>query len=121
MAQLLVIDDDQMLRDTLKNILSSAGHAVTVADDGRSGTRAATAAIYDVILVDILMPVKEGIETIIELRRQQPAVKLIAISGGGRVDSVDFLELAKQLGADAALRKPIRMKLLIETINRLLR
>jgi DNA-binding NarL/FixJ family response regulator len=63
------------------------------------------------------MPEKEGIETIIELRRRQPLVKLIAISGGGRTNSVDFLDLARQLGADAALRKPIAMKRLVETIN----
>lgn len=121
MAQILVIDDDELVRNTLANMLSSAGHAVAIAEDGRSGTRAAAAAAYDLILVDILMPEKEGIETIIELRRQLPAVKLIAISGGGRADQVDFLEVAKQLGADAALRKPIPMKRLIETVDSLLR
>ena len=113
MAQLLVIDDDEQVRKTLASMLSSAGHTVATADDGRSGMRAAAAAAYDVILVDILMPEKEGIETIIELRRQQPAVKLIAISGGGRTDTVDFLDLAKQLGADAALRKPIALRRLV--------
>lgn len=120
MAQLLVIDDDEQVRKTLANMLSSAGHTVATADDGRSGARAAAIAAYDVILVDILMPEKEGIETIIELRRQQPSVKLIAISGGGRTESVDFLDLAKQLGADAALRKPIALRRLVETVNALL-
>ena len=120
MAQLLVIDDDELVRNTLASMLSSAGHTVATAVDGRAGTRAAATAAYDVILVDILMPEKEGIETIIELRRRQPAIKLVAISGGGRTDSVDFLDLAKQLGADAALRKPIAKKRLVETVDGLL-
>jgi len=69
---------------------------------------------------DILMPEKEGIETIRDLKRDHPALKIIAISGGGQSGSMDFLDMARALGADEALQKPFRRAQLVDIINRLL-
>jgi DNA-binding response OmpR family regulator len=120
MATILVIDDEAMVRATMANMLGSAGHAVVQAENGRAGLAAASRTGFDLALVDILMPEKEGIETIMELRRDHPGVKILAMSGGGRVNSVDFLELAKKLGADATLKKPVPMKTLLATVAQLL-
>jgi len=120
MATILVIDDEAMVRTTMTKILGSAGHTVVEAENGRAGLAAASRTGFDLALVDILMPEKEGIETIMELRRDHPGVKILAMSGGGRVKSVDFLQLAKKLGADATLKKPVPMKALLAAVAQLL-
>lgn len=118
MARILIVDDDEMVRGTIANMLLSAGHAVTESGDGNAGLAAAAGTAFDLALVDILMPEKEGIETIIELRRKHPALRIIGISG--RTDLVDFLRLAKELGADATLKKPIHLQELLSTVSTLL-
>ncbi len=120
MARLLVIDDNELVRTTIARMLKSAGHTVAMADNGRSGLAAARDGDFDLAVVDILMPEKEGIETIMELRRDHPAIKLVGISGGGQAGALDFLEAAKQLGADATLKKPIRLDHLLNTVRDLL-
>lgn len=72
------------------------------------------------VVTDILMPQKEGIETIMELRRRDPAPKIIAISGGDRTGIADYLSMAKRLGADCVLRKPFRIGELTKAINALM-
>lgn len=120
MAKILIVDDDEAVRGTIANMLVTAGHLVAESEDGNAGLASAARSAFDLALVDILMPDKEGIETIIELRHQYPALRIVGISGGGRVDFVDFLRLAKELGADATLRKPIHMKELLSTVSALL-
>lgn len=73
-----------------------------------------------VVITDIIMPRKEGLEVIMELRRRHPAIRLIAISGGGRTKSADFLQLAKKLGADAVLPKPLDIDQLEKTVRSVL-
>lgn len=113
----LVIDDEDLVRDTLRRALESAGIEVTVAADGREGLETYLVNPTDVVVTDILMPEKEGIETIIELKRENPEVKIVAISGGDRAGNTDFLEMAVLLGADRVLRKPFRPRELLAAID----
>ena len=117
-ATILVIDDEAEVRQTLVRML--VGHAVHEAADGGAGLALAAELTPDLVVTDILMPEKEGIETIRELRRAHPSVRILAISGGGQSGTLDFLDMARALGADAALAKPFRRGELIETIDRLL-
>lgn len=117
MTKVLVIDDEDMVRLTLCQMLEVAGYVVTEASDGRKGVAMQAADPADIVLTDILMPGQEGIETIIQLRQLTPGVKVIAISGGARVNNVDLLEVARTMGADAVLAKPFTMRELIGALN----
>lgn len=109
MAQILIIDDDASVRLTLRSALESVGHVVTEAADGNDGIERFIAEPSDMVITDILMPNKEGLETIMNLRKINRNLRIIAISGGGRIKAVDFLEAASDLGADAVLKKPFHM------------
>ena len=113
----MVIDDEVLVRDTLRRALEGAGIEVVEAADGNEGLKAYLAKPTDVVVTDILMPEKEGIETIIELKREHPNVKIVAISGGDRTGNTDFLEMAGLLGADRIMQKPFRPKELLATIE----
>ena len=104
--KILVIDDDHLVRYALSKILLDAGYAVVTASDGRRGMAVLRAEHPDVVITDIIMPEQEGIDTIIQIRRERPAIKIIAISGGGRIRNVDFLEMAHSLGASEVIAKP---------------
>ena len=104
--KILVIDDDHLVRYALSKILLGAGYAVVTASDGRRGMAVLRAEHPDVVITDIIMPEQEGIDTIIQIRRERPAIKIIAISGGGRIRNVDFLEMAHSLGASEVIAKP---------------
>ena len=116
----LVIDDDLLYRQTLQDILSDGGYRVFGVENGNDGLKFAAANAVDLIVCDLLMPEKEGIETIIELRRSRPDTKIIAVSGGGMFQPDRQLHAARQLGADAALAKPIRSAELLELAASLL-
>jgi DNA-binding response OmpR family regulator len=115
-VRILVIDDDDLVRKTIKLGLEAAHYQVEEATDGAIGLEIASQGAFDLVITDILMPNKEGIETIQELRREKPAVKIIAISGGDRRGG-SFLEVAAKLGADKALRKPFRPQELLDCIQ----
>mgnify|MGYP003392532092 CR=1 FL=1 len=117
MARILIIDDNADVRLLLRTALEDVGHAVTEADDGEEGVRMFRAEPSDLVITDILMPNKEGLETIKDLRIITKELMIVAISGGGRVNSVDFLEYATKLGANATLRKPFRIADLHGAIN----
>jgi DNA-binding NtrC family response regulator len=106
MARILIIDDEDYVRMTLSQALEDEGHTVLVATNGNEGLARHSETKPDLVITDLLMPDKEGLETIVELRKADPAVKIIVISGGGRINNVDFLEVAKKFGATAALKKP---------------
>lgn len=106
MAHILVIDDDILVRKAIRAVLECAGHEVVLAPDGRDGMREYGKNAIDLIITDILMPEQDGVETILTLRKTNPAVKILATSGGARIGNQDFLLLAKRLGATAILRKP---------------
>ncbi len=103
----LVVDDQADVRDLLCEILGGE-FDVVAARDGRAAieTMIHGGLAPKVAVVDILMPEKDGIETLLEMKRINPDIKVIAISGGGRTVRLDFLVIAKELGADTILRKP---------------
>ncbi len=106
MSRILLIDDDEPFRNVLKVSLQQMGHDVIEAKDGCEGVALYAGGEFDVVVTDLIMPDKEGIETIMDLRKLNPAVKIIAMSGGGRVTSVDYLQIARQVGAKRILAKP---------------
>ncbi|MDY6857136.1 MAG: response regulator [Thermodesulfobacteriota bacterium] len=118
MASILIIDDDIQFRGMLREMLKLTGYDVEEASNGKEGMRLYKENPFDLIITDIIMPEQEGIETIIELRRSFPDVKIIAISGGGRINAEDHLQMAKALGAIQTLTKPFGREKLVEAINK---
>ena len=116
-TSILVIDDDELIRDTLRDVLEEAGYRVVEARDGADGVRKYKANPCDLVITDMIMPEKEGVETIMELKRDYPRLAIIAVSGGGRAQRFDFLSLAKEFGADHILRKPFENKELLEAVQ----
>lgn len=119
MAKILVIDDDAQVREMMSLILTRGGHTVTEAVDGEDGLRSARSRPFELVVTDIVMPNKEGLETIVELRRNMPGVKIIAISGGGRIAPTDYLSIAKRLGADRVFAKPVERRALLDAVSEL--
>ena len=117
MATVLIIDDESMVRLMLRDCLESQGHRVLEASDGVEGLQAFADEPVDVVVTDIVMPEKEGIETILELKRRSADIGIIAISGGGRIDATDFLRIAQRLGADHTLKKPFALPDLHAALN----
>lgn len=121
MARVIVIDDDEQIRGFLQRLLEHAGHLVATAGNGDEGIELHQQEHADLIVTDILMPVQGGIETIYELRRASPDVKIIAISGGGAYGAPNhYMELARKIGAHSAFTKPFDSKALLDTVGELL-
>ena len=119
MARILVIDDDTAIRSVVRRGLERVGHDVTEAPDGDAGLKAYRAHHTDLVVTDIIMPEREGVETIMALRKEFPGLKIIAMSGGGG-GSADFLGIAKKLGARRALTKPFGHRELLEALEEVL-
>ena len=120
MKTILVIDDEKIVRGTLRRILTSIGFTVIEASNGAVGIERISENLPNLVICDILMPTKEGIETIRELHRDYPELPIIAISGGGRFGTSDFLPHAEMFGAHAVLRKPFSVDEVIATVDALL-
>lgn len=120
MAKILIIDDDRRASALFGRILSAAGHQVTLAADGDEGLAAFDGSPAEIVITDLLMPGTEGIETIRELRRRDPRLPIIAISGGGSLDKTDLLNLAERFGANWTLAKPLESKDLVDAVAALL-
>ncbi len=120
MAKILVIDDEPSLRKILRHTLERAGHEVIEASDGNVGTRIYRTEKIDLMITDLIMPNKEGIETILEAKNAHPTLNIIAISGGGHSAGPDFLRMAKIMGADLAFRKPFQPKEIVAAVDELL-
>jgi CheY-like chemotaxis protein len=120
MAKILVLDDEPSILLMIKKMLEKAGHEVEVALNGKEGMDLFEKNKPDLLITDIIMPEKEGLETIFELRRLHPDLKIIAISGGGRIGPDGYLPGAKLLGADAIFSKPLVPKEFINKVTELL-
>jgi len=120
LASVLVIDDDPAMRSTLRRILERDDHEVHEAEDGDRGIRAFRARPTDVVITDIIMPGKEGIETILELREEAPGVRILVISGGGTMEAETMLDDATAIGADSSLAKPFTIDQLRDAVSALL-
>ena len=116
--RILVVDDDDLVRDLFRTILSGAGYEVATARNGAEALTALDSRPADLVLTDILMPEKEGVETILEIRQKHPGVGIIAISGGGPIKNLLPLEIAGKAGADLILSKPIERENLLAAVRR---
>ena len=113
----VVADDDAMARLGYKTILECAGHKVLVAQDGEEATRMVEKGGVDVLLLDIIMPRKEGLETLLDLKRRFPQLVVVVMSAGGIRTEFDFLSVAVKLGADRTLHKPFGQQELIALVG----
>ena len=120
MPHILVVDDEPQVRSMLALFLRTAGFEVSVAEDGEAALKILAALAVDLVVLDLIMPGKEGLETLMALRKSGRNPKVVAVSGGAKIVSSDFLPVAKKLGADAILKKPFRNEVLLETITELL-
>ena len=118
MPSILVVDDEDQIRQLIRETLEQAGYHVAEARDGREALQQYRLAPADVIIMDILMPEQDGLETTATLRREFPNVKVIAITGGSdMIGILNFLDVAKMLGAHRVLQKPFEMKTLLDTVQ----
>lgn len=120
MANIIVLDDENALRMIIADLLEEAGHTVT---QGASGAVIRIPGILngiDLMITDIIMPDVEGVEVITTLRRTNPEIAIIAMSGGGRTVTEDYLPIAGQLGASAVLHKPFMPEDLLDAVEELL-
>jgi len=119
MAVVLIIDDNAQIRDLWADSLSEAGFDVRAAPSGVQGMEIARAEKVDVIVTDIFMPEKDGIETLLEIKSVRPQAKVLVVSGGSAMMDKSFLEVAERLGADATLQKPVDIDRFCELVTRL--
>ncbi len=117
MARVLVIDDDDRVRTWMRTVLEGAGHEVVEAADGEEGIRAARRQAVDLTFCDIFMPVREGLETIRDLRRDFPALPIVAMSGGGYGGQIDMLPVAELLGVTRTLEKPFGTQAVLDAVR----
>lgn len=120
MPKVLVIEDDDSFRNVLVQMLAKAGYDVRQAGDGNQALTVCAQFGPDLVLTDIIMPDKEGLETIQELLEIKPGMKIIAMSGGGKFGPNSYLPLAEKLGAKATLQKPFMREELLNTITTVL-
>jgi DNA-binding response OmpR family regulator len=116
MPRILLVDDDDSFRKMLRLSLIRMGHDVAEARDGKEAVRLINEGPPDIMITDLVMPEKEGLETIDEVRRQYPGMKIIAMSGGGRVNASDYLKIARAMGADQVLAKPFSIDEITATL-----
>jgi two-component system, chemotaxis family, chemotaxis protein CheY len=118
MTSILVIDDEMFVRTTLRLTLETEGFKVIEAEDGVVGLQKFVDERPAAVLVDMIMPNKAGVQTIVEIRKLAPTAPIIAMSGGGRVSAADLLVAARTSGADDVVQKPFQMKELISLVKR---
>lgn len=121
MGKILIIEDDREIRNMLKIMVRRYGFSVQTAENGVEGVKMFRKTPSDIVITDIVMPEKEGLETILELREDFPEVKIIAISGGGRHEANNYLQSAKDFGADYVFQKPFSQKEIVAAIKDLLK
>jgi CheY-like chemotaxis protein len=119
-STILVIEDDPGVRRVLQHTLEYAGHTVNAVDNGRDALRAVNESEPDLVVTDIVMPDSDGLEVIRILTSDHPAVRIIAISGGGMIHRTTYLELAHLLGAHLTLQKPVLPSDLVFAVSELL-
>lgn len=117
---ILVIDDNEIILKMICDLLNRSGFDVLSASDGVQGLKAYYAGLPRLVITDLIMPNKEGLEVIMELNKQDPKPKIIAISGGGRLEPQSYLPMAEMLGADHVLEKPFHPAELIALVKELI-
>jgi DNA-binding NtrC family response regulator len=116
-SQILVIEDDNAVREFIRQTLCKAGYNVIAAGNGAEGLDLFRSEHPDLVITDIVMPQKEGLQTIIEMKQETPEVKVIAMSAGGRYSNMDYLKLARKFGARATLTKPFMRDEMLDLVR----
>jgi DNA-binding response OmpR family regulator len=120
LASILIIDDEDLFRSMLKNMLETEGYDVLEASDGGQGVQIFGETHPDLVITDIVMPDQEGIQTILEIRQKDNRVPIIAVSGSGQLGSTDYLVAAEALGAIRTFSKPFEREEMISAIREVL-
>lgn len=120
MATILLVEDDNLVRDMLTQVLERAHHKVLGAANGEEATQLLKTNDPDIMVTDIIMPKKSGITLISEVRNGHPMMEIIAISGGGRLDPTGYLDLSESIGASVSFEKPVDNAALLMAIDLLL-
>lgn len=114
--RILVVDDEPEVREIVSTILRLAGYQIGGAEEGEEALRHLAAQPFDMMITDLLMPDKDGVETIRDVRKRYPGIKIVAMSGGGHVAKESYLKMAQLFGADAVLAKPFTREELLRTV-----
>lgn len=117
MTTILLVDDDDLSRSTVHQMLERAGHAVTSTGSGAEALRLFRPGEINLVITDLIMPDTDGLELIQELRKLDPQVRILAISGGGRVNANEYLTVARKFGANGVLAKPFSNRELREAVG----
>lgn len=118
--KILLVEDDALYRSLIQKALGKNGYEITCAVDGLDAFEKMKAASFDLIITDIFLPHKEGIEVIQEIKDAYPQMKVVAISSGGQAGHTTFLKIAETVGADACLQKPFTPEQLLPLVERLI-
>ncbi len=120
MKRILVVDDEDQVRAMLRETFERSGYEAVEATNGREALELYSENPADLVIIDIIMPQKEGIETITDLRKVYPDAKIFAISGGGRIGPEDYLSLASKCGAMRTFKKPLDRKEILLAVEQVL-
>lgn len=120
MQKILIIDDEPHILLMLKKMLERAGYEIDIASNGNEGLELFKSKPADLVITDIIMPDKEGLETIREMKRLQSELRIIAMSGGGKISADNYLETAKIFGASKVLEKPFTQQQMVSSVRSLL-
>ncbi|TIH19912.1 response regulator [Marinifilum sp. JC120] len=120
MPRILVVDDDPISRQVLKAMLEKEGHLVTEAEDGVKAVKGYDRNLIDLVITDIFMPEKEGVQTVRELMKENPDIKIIAVSGGSSSANYDSLDWIKMFGVKYTFTKPFNAKAILAAVDDLL-
>ena len=118
--RILIIDDDEQIRVLLQQMMEWAGFEVEVAENGKVAMNIQKQNPADLVITDLIMPEQEGLETISRLKKDYEGIKIIAISGGGRIGPEAYLPAAQELGADRVFSKPFDIQSVVDTVKELL-
>lgn len=119
--RVLIIDDDEQIRVLLEQMMHWAGFEVMVAENGKVAMQLQHENPADLVITDLIMPEQEGLETISRLKKEYAGIKIIAISGGGRIGPEAYLPAALELGADKVFSKPFDVQEIVDTVREMLR
>jgi DNA-binding NtrC family response regulator len=118
LKRILVVDDEAQIRTMLTQMLEQEGYAVQTAENGEEGLALVAREAFDLVITDMIMPVKDGLKFIMELVRDYPTLKILAISGGGAIKAERYLTMAGYLGDIATLEKPFKRDVLLDLVRK---
>jgi len=118
LKRILVVDDEAQIRTMLTQMLEQEGYAVHTAENGEEGLAQVGRYAFDLVITDMIMPVKDGLKFIMELVRDYPDLKILAISGGGAIKAERYLTMAGYLGDIATLEKPFKREAFLELVRK---